>query len=43
MRYLLIIFFALLASCSGKKEANIDSIKINITKVRFSLILGSQL
>ena len=32
MRYLLIIFFALLASCSSQKEANIDSININITK-----------
>ena len=32
MRYLLIIFFALLASCSGKKEANIDSINIKISK-----------
>ena len=32
MRYLLIIFFVLLASCSSQKEANIDSIKINITK-----------
>ena len=32
MRYLLIIFFALLASCSSQKEANIDSININISK-----------
>ena len=32
MRYLLIIFVALLASCSGQKEANIDSINIKISK-----------
>ena len=32
MRYLLIIFFALLASCSSQKEANIDSININVSK-----------
>jgi cell division septal protein FtsQ len=32
MRYLLIIFFTLLASCSSQKEANIDSININISK-----------
>ena len=32
MRYLLIIFFALLASCSTQKEANIDSINIKISK-----------
>ena len=32
MRYLLIIFFALLASCSSQKEANIDSIDIKISK-----------
>ena len=32
MRYLLIIFFALLASCSGQKEANTDSINIKISK-----------
>ena len=32
MRYLLIIFFALLASCSSQKEANIDSINIKISK-----------
>ena len=32
MRYLLIIFFALLASCSSQKEVNIDSIDINIPK-----------
>ena len=32
MRYLLTIFFALLASCSGQKEANIDSINIKISK-----------
>ena len=32
MRYLLIIFFALLASCSGQKEANTDSIDIKISK-----------
>jgi len=32
MRYLLIIFFALLSSCSSQKEANIDSIDIKISK-----------
>ena len=32
MRYLLIIFFALLASCSGQREANTDSINIKISK-----------
>ncbi len=32
MRYLLIIFFALLASCSSQKEANTDSIDIKISK-----------
>ena len=32
MRYLLIIFFALLAGCSSQKEANIDSINIKISK-----------
>ena len=32
MRYLLIIFFALLAGCSSQKEANIDSIDIKISK-----------
>ena len=32
MRYLLIIIVALLASCSGQKEANIDSINIKISK-----------
>ena len=32
MRHLLIIFFALLASCSSQKEANIDSINIKISK-----------
>ena len=32
MRYLIIIFFALLASCSSQKEANIDSINIKISK-----------
>ena len=32
MRYLLIIFLALLASCSSQKEANIDSIDIKISK-----------
>ena len=32
MRYLLVIFFALLASCSSQKEANIDSIDIKISK-----------
>ena len=32
MRYLLIIFVALLASCSSQKEANIDSIDIKISK-----------
>ena len=32
MRYLLIIFVALLASCSGQREANIDSINIKISK-----------
>ena len=32
MRYLLIIFFALLASCSSQKEANMDSIDIKISK-----------
>ena len=32
MRYLLIIFVALLSSCSGQKEANIDSINIKISK-----------
>ena len=32
MRYLLIIFFALLVSCSSQKEANTDSINIKISK-----------
>ena len=32
MRYLLIIIFASLASCSSQKEANIDSINIKISK-----------
>ena len=32
MRYLLIIFFALLASCSTQKEVNIDLIDIKISK-----------
>ena len=32
MRYLLIIYVVLLASCSGHKEANNDSINIKITK-----------
>ena len=32
MRYLLIIFVALLSSCSGQKEANIGSINIKISK-----------
>ena len=32
MRYLLIIFVTLLASCSSQKEANIDSINIKISK-----------
>ena len=32
MRYLLIIIVALVASCSGQKEANIDSINIKISK-----------
>jgi cell division septal protein FtsQ len=32
MKYLLIIIFALLAGCSSQKEANIDSININISK-----------
>ena len=32
MRYLLSTFFALLASCSSQKEANIDSIDIKISK-----------
>ena len=32
MRYLLIIFVTLLASCSGQKEANINSINIKISK-----------
>ena len=32
MRYLSIIFFALLAGCSSQKEANIDSINIKISK-----------
>ena len=32
MRYLIIIFVALLSSCSGQKEANIDSINIKISK-----------
>ena len=32
MRYLLVIFIALLTSCSGQKEANIDSINIKISK-----------
>ena len=32
MRYLLIILVGLLASCSGQKEANIDSINIKISK-----------
>ena len=32
MRYLLIILFSLLASCSSQKEANIDSINIKISK-----------
>jgi len=32
MRYLLIILFALLTSCSSQKEANMDSIDIKISK-----------
>ena len=32
MKYLLIIFFALLAGCSVQQEANIDSINIKISK-----------
>ena len=32
MRYLLIIFVALIVNCSGQKEANIDSINIKISK-----------
>jgi cell division septal protein FtsQ len=32
MKYLLIIFFALLFGCSSQKEANIDSINIKISK-----------
>ena len=32
MKYLLIIFFALLFGCSNQKEANIDSINIKISK-----------
>ena len=32
MRYLLIIFFALLAGCSGQKETKIDSINVKISK-----------
>ena len=32
MRYLLVIFVALLSSCSGQKEANIGSINIKISK-----------
>ena len=32
MRYMEIAFVALLASCSGQKEANIDSINIKISK-----------
>ena len=32
MRYLLIIFVALLTSCSGQREANIDPINIKISK-----------
>ena len=48
MRYLLIIFFALLASCSSQKEANFDSIDIKISKeiisnfdqVKLQIILG---
>ena len=32
MRYLLIILFALLTSCSSQKEANTDSINIKISK-----------
>ena len=32
MKFSLIIFVALLASCSSQKEANIDSININISK-----------
>ena len=32
MKYLLIIFFALLASCSSQKEAYMDSINIKISK-----------
>ena len=32
MRYLLIIFFALLASCSSQKEVNTDSINIKSQK-----------
>ena len=32
MRYLLIIIFAFLAGCSSQKEANINSININISK-----------
>ena len=32
MRYLLIIFFVLLTSCTGQKEVNIDSINIKTSK-----------
>ena len=32
MKYLLVIFVALLASCSGQQEAKIDSINIKISK-----------
>ena len=32
MKYLLILFFALLCGCSSQKEANIDSIDIKISK-----------
>ena len=32
MKYLLVIFVALLTSCSGQKEVNIDSINIKISK-----------
>ncbi|URQ67715.1 hypothetical protein M9C81_05485 [SAR86 cluster bacterium] len=36
MRYLLIIFFALFASCSSQKEVNIDSIDVKISKETIS-------
>ena len=39
MRYLLIILFALLTSCSSQKEANIDSINIKIKPLDVNFII----